>query len=150
MKKLLGALLLVLLVVPARAQQAGKLGAGLMLGSPTGATAKYWTSDKLAIDGGLGFGNAFVFYADLVYNDWSLLPAPKGDKTAFMLSAGPRVATDDGGQFGIRTMAGAGWWPGGKPIEVFAELGPVFKLTPDDKVGLDGALGFRYYFDTGK
>lgn len=149
MKKLIAALVLALAAVtPARADQAGKLGAGFVLGSPFGVTAKYWTSDTVAFDGGLGYGNALVFYADVLWNDWKLIPAPRaGDKVNFYLGAGPRVASDDGGQFGIRTIAGAGWWPSGKPIELFVELGPVFKLTPDNNVDLDGGIGFRYYFN---
>lgn len=149
MKKLLVATLLLLTAAPVFAQQAGRFGAGLILGSPFGATAKYFASDRLAFDGGLGYGNALVFYADALYNDWNLIPAPRpGDKMDFYLGAGPRVATDDGGQFGIRMMAGAGWWPKDTPLELFVELGPVLKLTPDNNVDVDGGIGFRYYFST--
>jgi hypothetical protein len=149
MKKTIIAALL--LAAPAAAFAAdqgmsGQVGAGLIAGSPTGATAKYWYNDMFAIDGGIGYGNAAVFYADAVFNNWRLLPVIANGSTNLYFSAGPRVASDDGGQFALRTMAGFGFWPKQAPLEFFAELGPTFKLTPDNDVGLDGGVGVRYYF----
>ncbi|MFA5583950.1 MAG: hypothetical protein WDA09_07020, partial [Bacteriovoracaceae bacterium] len=31
-----------------------KLGAGMMIGNPTGANAKYWLDNDRAVDGGIG------------------------------------------------------------------------------------------------
>lgn len=147
MKKIILAALLALSALPAGAQQAGRTGFGLIGGSPIGVTAKHWFSDLLALDGGIGYGNAAVFYADLLINDWRLLPETKNGRTNLYAGIGPRIATDDGGQFALRFMGGAGYWPSGTALELFAEIGPTLKLTPDHKVGLDGGLGVRYYFD---
>lgn len=148
MKRLiLGTLIATALAIPAAAENVGgQLGVGAMLGSPTGVTAKYWVDDMLAIDGGIGYGNAAVFYADALVNDWRLLPAIQNASTNLYAGVGPRVATDDGGQFALRAMVGAGFWPKQAPIELFAEIGPTFKLTPDNRVGVDGGVGLRYYF----
>jgi len=148
MKKLvLMTLAAVALAIPAAAENVGgQLGLGGILGSPTGVTAKYWLDDMLAIDGGIGYGNAAVFYADALVNSWRLLPAIQNASTNLYAGIGPRIATDDGGQFALRAVAGAGFWPKQAPIELFAEIGPTFKLTPDNKVGIDGGIGLRYYF----
>lgn len=144
--------MLILACLPAQAEQArsdqtGQLGVGLIAGSPIGVTMKYWLDSDIAFDGGAGYGNAGVFYADVLFNNWSLVNPPRRGRTNTYLGAGPRVATDDGGQFALRAMAGIGYWPAGQPIEIFAEVGPTFKITPDNKVGIDGGLGLRYYFN---
>lgn len=126
---------------------AGTTGLGLIGGSPSGATAKYWFTDDFAVDGGVGYGNAAVFYADVVAHHWRLLPETTAGKTNLYAAVGPRIASDDGGQFSFRVMGGFAFWPKDYPLEVFAEVGPTFKVTPDNKVGIDGGLGFRYYFN---
>jgi hypothetical protein len=133
-------------VQPACAAKTGDLGFGAMLGSPMGVTAKYWWNELVAFDGGIGYGNAGVFYADVLFNSWTLVPQRFKSPVNIYFGAGPRVATDDGGQFAVRAMAGAGYWPKNAPVELFAEVGPTFKVTPDSEVGIDGGVGFRYYF----
>lgn len=148
MKRFL-AVLFVLAAVAPMAHAAfpdGDLGVGAELGSPLGLTAKYWVSDMFAIDGGMGYGNAAVFYADALFNSWRLGPILSSGKTNMYAGLGPRVASDDGGQFALRTIVGMGYWPNGEPIELFAQVGPTFKITPDNDVGIDGSVGIRYYF----
>lgn len=140
------AALLAAFALPARAERTGDLGVGLQAGSPMGVTAKWWYNDAFAVDGGIGYGNAGVFYTDLSFNFWNLGKLPWNGKTNLYVAAGPRIATDDGGQFAIRSLAGVGFWPAGSPVEWFAEIGPTFKVTPDHETGIDGAVGFRYYF----
>ncbi len=132
--------------VAAAPQLANQVGAGVIAESPTGATLKWWNDDLLAVDGGVGYGNAAVFYADVLLNSWRLLPELRDAETNLYVGIGPRVASDDGGQFALRAMGGFGFWPKSAPIELFAEVGPTFKLTPDNKVGIDGGVGLRYYF----
>ena len=147
MKRTFLALIVILTAAgSARASKTGDLGVGAMLGSPMGVTAKYFWNETLAFDGGIGYGNAGVFYADVLLNSWTLVPQTLKSPVNVYFGAGPRLATDDGGQFAIRTMVGAGYWPTGAPVELFAEVGPTFKVTPDSEVGIDGGVGFRYYF----
>jgi len=147
MKKLiLAAVVMLLSAGTVRAARTGDLGVGFNVGSPMGITAKWWYGDLLSFDGGVGYGNAGVFYADFNLNNWTLFNLPWDGRTNLYVSAGPRIATDDGGQFAIRTLLGSGFWPKDSPFEFFAEFGPTFKVTPDSKVGVDGGLGLRYYF----
>ncbi len=136
-------------VIPAWSQAAKfrEVGLGIIAGSPFGVTAKYFHNENWAFDAGAGYGNAGVFYGDVLYNWWGLAKPAEGKLDVYG-GVGPRVATDDGGQFSVRTIAGVGYWPKAHPVEYFAEFGPAWKISPSDRrVGLDGGVGFRYYFN---
>ncbi len=145
-KTLLALACLGLIAKPACAQRSGQIGLGFIAGSPFGVTGKFQYNDLLALDGGIGYANAAVFYADMLLNSWTLLRQPSRGRANAYVGAGPRIATDDGGQFAVRAMGGVGYWPSNVPMELFAEFGPAFKITPDNKVGVDGGVGLRYYF----
>jgi hypothetical protein len=142
--------LIVAAALPGAARAAGKtreIGLGIIAGSPFGVTGKYFHNDAFALDAGVGYGNAGVFYGDALYNVWTSGYTSEGDLDIYG-GLGPRIATDDGGQFSVRTVIGVGYWPKLHPVEYFAEFAPAFKISPGDKrVGLDGGVGFRYYFN---
>lgn len=147
MKKSLLTLALLAVSTSAWAQRAGELGAGLVLGDPIGGTAKVWLDDKLAVDFGLGGSDGdFAAWADMLVHGWSILPQPKEGKLGLYGAVGGRVADRDETQFGLRTMGGVSYWVGEHPIELFAELGPVFELSGDTGVDINGGLGVRFYF----
>lgn len=146
MRKLILVCLILALGAGARAQQAGRFGAGVILGDPTGLTAKYWLDDTRAVDFGVGFSGDAAFYGDFIWHGWNVFPQPQKGKLAAYLAAGPRIETEKRTALGIRTMAGAGYWVSGQPIEIFMEAGPVFRLDPDRDVDFDAGLGVRFYF----
>lgn len=145
---LAAALLLAALPGAAFAQQAGQLGLGMMIGEPIGGTAKYFLTDKSALDFGIGYADDFTMIADYVWHGWQLLPQPKRGPLGLYFSVGPRVEFREDTTFGIRTMAGLSYWPKLKTrqAEFFFELGPVTRLAPDVGVRLDGEFGARLYF----
>lgn len=132
--------------VPARAQKAGDAGAGVVLGAPTGATGKLWLTDTQAVDVGLGWNSELTVYGDYLWHAWNLVPQPPQGKIPVYLGLGAQARTFHETDFGIRTVAGIAYWLPSHPVEVFLELVPVFHLTRQAGVGLDGALGVRYYF----
>lgn len=131
---------------------AGNLGVGLMLGSPTGATAKYWTSQNTAVDAGVGWGfeDGASLIADYLWHDFSafsFIKNPEKDgKLAFVLGAGARVDTDGDDNFGIRGVLGLSYFFPKSPFELYAEIVPVLVLIDHPEGDLDGDVGFRYYF----
>jgi hypothetical protein len=133
---------------PVWAQKAGSVGAGVMLGNPTGLTAKYWVDGTRAVDLGVGYSTDLAVYGDYLWHSWNVLPQPAQGKIGGYLGLGAQVRALDSTEFGIRAAAGASYWLPSDPVEIFAELVPVFRLTPGTSVGLDGALGLRYYFST--
>jgi hypothetical protein len=130
----------------------GNLGAGFMLGSPTGFTTKYWVDRKSAIDGsvGWGFDNGVTAVMDYLWHDFSAFPFLKNPETdgklAFDVGLGGRIQTDGDDNFGVRGVAGLTYFFPKSPFELFAEIAPVLVLVDHPEGDLDGGIGFRYYF----
>lgn len=122
-----------------------ELGVGVVAGDPTGGTAKLWLDERIAVDAGVGFSGGAAFWGDVLWHDHALLPQPAEGKLALYLGAGPRVETSHDGEFGIRTIGGLSWRLDKSPLELFAEAGPVFRMTQGGGVGADGGVGVRLY-----
>jgi hypothetical protein len=142
------AVLALLCAGPARAQKAGDLGLGVILGDPIGATAKYMFNQRDAVQATLGVSEKLTFTADYVWHGWSLTPQPKRGPLALYLAGGVRLEDQDDFDFGIRTMLGVSYWPklANREAEFFVELGPTYRLTNDFRVRVDGGFGVRMYF----
>lgn len=121
-----------------------EVGAGVVLGEPLGATAKFWLDDHLAFDAGAGIsdGNA-AFWADALWHEWSLFPQPAQGRLGGYIGVGPQIRTGDEARFGFRTVVGATFRPTGRPLEFFAEVGPMFRLTQGGTVDPVGGVGVR-------
>ena len=149
--KLVLALAALLLAPGLKAQTAGSIGAGVIVGRPIGLTGKYWMSSTRAVDAGIGIsdGNA-AFYADFVWHAWDILPQFEQGKLGLYVGAGPRFEfRNEEGQesrFGVRAVGGVDYWIQNRPIELFLEAGPFFRMMPGTNVDLDGGLGVRFYF----
>lgn len=147
MKKLLVAAGLLILWSPwVSAQEAGRFGAGVLLGDPFGATAKYWLDRAQAVDVALGHSGNHVVHGDWLWHDWNILPQTRSGNLGAYLGLGLRIETPGDTQFGIRTVAGISYWPKGYPLELFGEAVPVMNMVPDGSLGIDGGVGLRFYF----
>ena len=146
MKTLIVAVLLAAAATDASAADPAvqQVGVGVILGEPIGATAKLWLDDRLAADVGAGFsdGNG-GFWADALWHDWTLLPQPSTGRLGAYLGAGPQVRAGADARFGIRTIGGVSYRPTGHPLEFFAEVGPLFRLTQGGQVDVVGGVGVR-------
>jgi hypothetical protein len=136
---------------PARGAAPREIGVGAVLGEPIGASAKLWLTDRTAVDFGAGLsdGNA-AFWADMLWHDWTLIPPPKDGKLGAYLGWGPQVRTGDDARFGLRAVVGLSWRPASRPLEFFAEAGPLFRLTQGGAVDGVGGLGLRAFIGGGK
>ena len=155
-------LVIILTAKPIAAQDHG-FGMGIILGEPTGLSAKYWTSNKNAFDFGLGlavggdrisnhdnyyYGSDRVhFHVDYLWHSFNAISST--ERFPLYYGIGARFNSGDGydGSFGIRGVFGIAWFPHSTPIDVFVELVPVFQLTPSAGLGFDAGLGIRYFFD---
>ncbi len=144
----------------AAAEEKGAFGLGLILGEPTGISAKFYLTDTTAVDGALG--GAFVskgiqVHADYLWHPWILT-----NEEAFVMPAyiglGARVLQHDRGDdendlhVGVRVVGGLSFDFREKPIDVFLEVAIIgeFKTAEGDHggfgPGLNVGLGGRYYF----
>ena len=141
--------LMMILAKPAAAQDHG-FGMGLILGEPTGLSAKLWTSSDNAFDFAAawsfkGDGN-LLLQADYVWHFFELMPVPSG-KLPLYIGIGGRVVLADDPSFGIRVPIGIDYLFADAPIDVFLELVPILDLSPETDFGVGGGLGIRYWFN---
>jgi len=152
--------LLMILAKPVTAQDHG-FGMGLILGEPTGLSAKLWVSRDNALDFGLGLGlggdrikyqgnydrsGRIHFHMDYLWHAFNVISST--ERFPLYYGIGGRFNSGGGydGSLGVRGVFGIAWFPHSTPIDVFFELVPVFQVTPLTGLGFDAGLGIRYFF----
>ena len=126
-------------------------GLGIILGEPTGLSAKFWSSPETAIDFGLGYSftssNSIIdFYGDYVFHNSNILKAEE----KFIVYYGPGASlriNENNSRLGIRGVIGILWLPSGSPFDLFVEAAPIFDIIPETKFNFAGGVGGRYYFN---
>lgn len=136
--------------------QSKNFGLGVMLGEPTGISAKLWTSNDNALAFGLGWstyhprydynGSRIHFHMDYLWHSFDAIRSE--EQFAFHYGIGGRFKDYGGssGSLAIRGVGGINWLPQDTPIDVFFELAPSLEFTPSTGFAIDGALGARFYF----
>src|SRR3989442_2670772 len=148
-KTILACIALIAFSSAVNAEESKGFGAGLVLGDTLGATGKLWLDKYSAVDLALGadasHGN-FTVYSDYLYHGWKALPQPAKGQLAAYMGGGPRIEVrDDATEFGLRAVLGVSYFFPHNPIEIFGDLGPFFRMTPDGGVYLVGSVGIRFY-----
>lgn len=145
-----------LLTIQQATAQSKNFGLGVMLGEPTGISAKLWTSNNNALAFGLGWstyhpryddsGSRVHFHMDYLWHSFDAIRSE--EQFAFHYGIGGRFKDrgGDNGSLAVRGVGGLNWLPRDTPIDVFFELAPSLELTPSTGFGIDGALGARFYF----
>ncbi|MEX1276587.1 MAG: hypothetical protein WEE20_11675 [Bacteroidota bacterium] len=139
-----------------------KFGLGVMIGEPTGISAKLWTSSTTAFDFGLGWsvggdrigrydgyydgGSRVHFHMDYLWHAFDAIRAT--ERFPLYYGIGGRINTGAGyrNSVAVRGVFGIAWLPRETSMDVFLELAPALQLSPSSGFGIDGALGARYFF----
>jgi hypothetical protein len=157
MKSLWLATVLAVGVAGAAGAAGGPLGLGVMVGEPTGLSAKYWvdTNRQYAADLGVAWSlsgdKEFHLHGDYLFHQYSFLQEAfriqKG-KLPLYFGVGGRVKFRQhrDNKIGIRIPVGASYIFQGAPVDLFAEIVPVVDLAPDTEMDLAGGVGIRFYF----
>jgi hypothetical protein len=140
-----------------RPAEKGTLGIGIILGEPTGITAKLYLKDDQAIQASAGaafVANGLQVNGDYVFHPWILQ-----DKDTFVLPVyiGPGVRFIDysGGSqssshfaAGLRVVGGMLFDFKNVPLDAFVEVAGVleYDFSKGAGVGLNLGAGVRYYF----
>jgi len=149
MKKRLILVALVPLLLPIFAHGAdGDLGVGVILGEPTGLTAKLYLSSNDAVD----LAASWSFRSELIYLHADYIrhfPKALGrDLEPLVLYAGigGLVQLSNNPVVGARFPVGINFFLDDAPFEFFLELGPALLIVPETDFDFTGGIGVRYYF----
>ena len=125
-------------------------GIGIVLGEPTGVSAKLWTSSSNAFD----FAAAWSFnddghlllQADYVWHSFDLISVSSG-RLPLYYGIGGRVIFADDPLIGVRIPVGLNYQFATAPIDIFVEIVPILDLIPSTDFDLGGGLGARFWFN---
>lgn len=147
----------------------GPFGLGLVIGEPTGLSAKYWMDKTQAVDFLLAFSldndndfdnddndlDRLVFAADYLYHIDVFRPRSVelplhvgiGGKLTFWDRDRGRYRDDDS-EIGIaiRVPLGIDLLLRSVPLEFFLEIVPGLFIIPGTNADIDAGIGVRYYF----
>jgi hypothetical protein len=144
--------------------QRRNFGIGLILGEPTGISAKLWTTSDNAFDFGLGWsvdgdhmgrynndyyyyngGSRVHFHMDYLWHSFNSIQA--AGQFPLHYGIGGRLNSGDGyaSTISVRGVFGVSWLPRDTPIDIFLELAPTLRLTNSSGLYLGAGLGARYY-----
>lgn len=149
-----------LISLPAYSEN-NQLGAGIILGEPTGVCLKYWTGGETAVDLALGWSfsndDMLHIHADYMYHNFSLikpqagrLPLYFGIGGCFKYREDPDKNRNDKNDerkiISIRIPVGLAYIFEKPVIDIFLEIVPMMEIIPDTDFDINAALGARYYF----
>lgn len=137
-------------------------GLGVIIGEPTGISAKLWTSPVNAFDVGLGWsiggdrigkykgnydgGRRVHFHMDYLWHAFEAIHS--AERFPLYYGVGGRINSGAGydASLAVRGVLGIAWLPRDTPIDVFLEFVPSLQLTSSTGFGLDAGIGARYFF----
>lgn len=147
MKKLILIAIATIVSLNVASQDKG-FGLGVLIGEPTGLSAKLWTSEKTAIDAGVAWSfvnSGFLhIHADMLIHSF-LIDVDKGKLPLYFGIGGKLVLANNLG-LGVRIPLGMAYMFESAPIDIFIELVPVLELLPATDIGFEGGVGVRYFF----
>ena len=153
--------LLLFILASVTIAQERHFGLGVILGEPTGISAKLWVSPVNALDFGLGWsvggdrinyngrydgGSRVHFHMDYLWHWFDAIHS--SERFPLYTGIGGRINTGAGydASAAVRGVFGIAWLPNQVPIDVFLELVPSLQVVPSTGFGIDAGLGARYFF----
>jgi hypothetical protein len=135
----------------------GVFGVGLIIGEPTGLSAKYWLGSARAVDFALGasfFTNfrlhgTYLHHVNVFDNQRAPLYYGIGASIAGRSGRVAEFGTDtrrDRIGLGVRGAIGVSYLVPTAPFDAFIEFGSVLIVFPPAALDIDLSIGVRYYF----
>ena len=126
-------------------------GVGVMLGNPTGVSAKHWLDGATAVDAGVGFSfgssTNLALHSDYLFHSEGALVLNDVHPLDIYYGLGGRIKFSDDIIIGARVPVGVAYKDPNGSSDMFAEVAPVINFI--SRVGVDMHLlfGARYYFN---
>ena len=131
--------------------QSNGFGLGIILGQPTGISAKYWTSGSTAFDFGLGYSferhSRMHLHADYLFHVKNIFNTAENFSLYYGPGARLRLVDNAGSRLGVRFDVGLVWIPRNAPVDVFLEIAPLLDIIPETVFWMNGGIGVRYFFN---
>ncbi len=131
--------------------QSNGFGLGVILGEPTGISAKYWTASNTAFDFGLGYSfekhSRMHLHADYLFHVKNIFNTSENIALYYGPGARLRIVEDGKSRLGFRFDVGLVWIPRNTPIDVFIEVAPLLDIIPETDFAINGGIGLRYFFN---
>lgn len=151
MKPLHTLLALLLLSFAQLHAQRANFGLGIIVGEPTGISGKVWLSSRNAIDGGIAWSfakeSSLHLHADYLWHFFDVLKTDLQIPMYAGVGERFKIGKADQTRIGVRFVGGVNLHLAEAPIDFFLELAPVMDLAPATKLGLNGGIGARYFFE---
>ena len=140
-------LLVAATVLPAAAQDI--LGAGIILGEPTGISVKAWLDEGMAADAAVAWSfmgdPSLYIHANALYHI-NVLDTGSENYLAPYLGVGANLRFGNDLGLGLRVPIGVSLLLNVAPVELFAEFSPGIGLLPETGFDPGAGLGARFYF----
>lgn len=122
----------------------GNTEVGIIVGEPTGLSAKFWVTQNSAFDLGLawsfsGQGSMHIHSNYLIHN-----PLDNPDLSLYY-GFGGRLLLQNDPAIGARIPLGLQYNIPESRLSVFFELSPMLDLVPSTQFDVNGGLGLRYF-----
>ena len=147
---IIASILLMLFITNVSSAQSNGFGLGIIVGQPTGISAKYWTSSSTALDFGLGYSfennSRMHLHADYLFHSKDLFNTSENIALYYGPGARLKLVDKDDSRLGFRFDVGLVWVPRNSPIDVFLEIAPLLDIIPETDFSFTGGIGVRYFF----
>ncbi len=122
-------------------------GIGIVVGEPTGLSAKMWLSSGTALDGGLawsfGKNGRLHFHADHLWHNFNII---QQKQFSIYFGAGGELNLGSLPAIGLRGVTGIDYFFKDIPLDDFFEIVPVFTLLPGTGMSGGAGIGLRWFF----
>ncbi len=129
-----------------------QIGFGVIVGEPTGLSAKYLINRESAIDLAVAWNlsgdNDFILHSDFLWHLYGLFKIGRVDMPLYF-GVGGRIELRESrrDKVGIRLPVGVSYrFEDPQFLELFVETAPILDLTPDTKMDLNIGTGARIFF----
>lgn len=135
----------------AQAQQA--IGLGIIVGEPTGLSAKTWLRDGGALAAAAAWSfkdeDALDLHLDYLRHVNISSPTERDGgrlRPRLHYGVGGRLKAESDTRLSVRFPVGITGHPRSVPVDVFVEVVPLLDLAPATEIDMSAAIGARYYF----
>jgi len=126
-------------------------GLGVVIGDPTGVSAKLVMSQQSALQFGFSLtdrfkGNRALMSLDYLWHDFGLIRST--ERFPVYYGVGGALSTGGGGEaaLGVRGVFGVAWLSRPAPIDVFFQVVPTVIVVPASSFGIGAGIGIRFFF----